>query len=536
VISRPARSLTCAALLAAFGAQPAAAETFRWASGTDPQTLDPHAVSSAPVLGFLNNVYEGLVRRDKAMRIEPALATAWEPLQGDESGWRFTLREGVTYQDGSAFTADDVLFSYERAASEASDVRSWFAPVTEVRVIDDVTVDFVTAAPNPLFPGSIANFMIMDRDWTTDNDAALPSSEAENHATRNANGTGAFRVTSRDPGVRTTLAPFEDWWDTSESDITEAVFTPIGEAATGVAALLSGEIDYLTPVPLQDLPRLRGQSGITVHEGIEARVIMFGFNHAADALFGGDGTEVAEGAEGGGGNPFADVRVREAAYRAIDVNALTSKIMRGTAQPVGQLVSDTMSGYSEAQAGRFGRDQERAKQLLAEAGHPDGFGFSLRCTNDRYINDEAICKAAASMLTRVGLRAELESMPVRTYWPELREGKFDMFLLGWSPGTFDIEHPIRFLLATPNEESKLGSWNFGGYSNARLDELLPMIQTELDEGRRQAMIDEVVKLTQDEIAYIPLYVQPLVGASQASVTLTQRADDFFILRWVNVGG
>jgi len=514
------------ALLVASVSSPVAAETFRWASGTDPQTLDPHAVSSAPVLGFLNNVYEGLVRRDTSMQIEPALATSWQALEGDESGWRFTLREGVTYQDGSEFTADDVLFSYERAASEASDVRSWFAPVSQVRVVDDYTIDFVTSAPNPLFPGSIANFMIMDRDWTTDNDAALPSKEAENHATRNANGTGAYRITSRDPGVRTTLAPFEGWWDTNDSNITEAVFTPIGEAATGVAALLSGEIDYLTPLPLQDLPRLRQQADVTVHEGIEARVIMFGFNHTADGLFGGDGVD---------GNPFADVRVRQAAYRAIDVNALTSKIMRGTAQPVGQLVSDTMSGYSEAQAGRFGRDQELAKKLLSDAGYPDGFSFSLRCTNDRYINDEAICKAAASMLTRVGLKADLDSMPVRTYWPELREGSFDMFLLGWSPGTFDIEHPIRFLLSTPNEEKKLGSWNFGGYSNERVDELLPMVQTELDEDKRQGMLDEIVKITQDEIAYIPLYVQPLVGASKASVTLTQRADDFFILRWVNVG-
>ena len=526
---RTTRTLLGAAVLAAVTFQPAAAQTFRWASGTDPQTLDPHAVSSAPVLGFLNNVYEGLVRRDKSMQIEPALATAWEALEGEEPGWRFTLREGVTYQDGSEFTADDVLFSYERAASEASDVRSWFAPVSEVRVVDDYTVDFITHDPNPLFPSSIANFMIMDRDWSTANEAALPSSEAENHATRNANGTGAYRVTARDPGVRTTLAPFEGWWDTNESNVTEAVFTPIGEAATGVAALLSGEIDYLTPVPLQDLPRLRQQGDIAVHEGIEARVIMFGFNHAADALFGGQGTEGIEG------NPFADVRVREAAYRAIDVNALTSKIMRGTAQPVGQLVSDTMSGYSQVNAGRFGRDQRMARQLLADAGYPDGFSFSLRCTNDRYINDEAICKAAASMLTRVGLKADLDSMPVRTYWPELREGKFDMYLLGWSPGTFDIEHPIRFLLSTPNEEKKLGSWNFGGYSSARVDELLPMVQTELDEQQRQNMIDEIVKLTQEEIAYIPLYVQPLVGASKASVTLTQRADDFFILRWVNVG-
>ena len=504
----------------------ASAETFRWAGQTDPQTLDPHAVNSAPVLGFLNNVYEGLVRRDREMKIEPSLATAWEALP-DGAGWRFTLREGVTFHDGSAFTADDVLFSYERGSSEEADVRSWFAPVASVSVVDDYTIDFMTTAPNPLFPDSIANFMIMDREWTEGNDAARPSKEAENFATRNANGTGTFTVSEREPGVRTTLERFDGWWGEDAGNVTTAVFTPIGEAATGVAALLSGEVDYLSPIPLQDVPRLKSTDGVTVHEGVEARVLMFGFNHDSDTLVYGDNA--------GEANPFQDVRVREAAYRAIDADALIAKVMRGTAQPAAQLVSKAMRGYSSGLGERLSYDPDAAKALLADAGYPDGISFGLRCPNDRYINDEAICKAAASMLTRAGLNAELDTMPVRNYWPELREDKFDMYLLGWSPGTFDAEHPIRFLAATPNEEKKLGSWNFGGYSNARVDELLPMIQTELDEDTRQGMIDEVTELLQDEVAYVPMYVQPLVAASSDDVTLTQRTDNFFILRWVTIG-
>lgn len=528
---RSRSSLTALCLAGVFGGVmsaatvPAAADTFRWAATTDPQTLDPHAVSSAPVLGFLNNVYEGLVRRDKAMQIEPALAVSWEAL-GD-TGWRFKLREGVTYHDGSDFTADDVLFSYERASSEESDVRSWFAPVSEVVVVDDYTVDFLTNAPNPLFPDSIANFMIMDRDWTSDNGADRPGKEAENFATRNANGTGAYQIGTRDPGVRTTLNAFESWWDEREGNVTEGVFTPIGESSTGVAALLSGEIDYISPIPLQDVPRMKERDGITVHEGVEARVMMFGFALNSENL--------ALGDDAGQENPFNDVRVREAAYQAIDVDALIAKVMRGSAQPVSQLVPEGLSGYSTANAERLPYDPDAARALLTEAGYPDGFSFELRCPNDRYINDESICKAAASMLTRVGLRAELDTMPVRNYWPELREGNFDMFLLGWSPGTFDAEHPIRFLAATPNEEKKLGSWNFGKYSNARVDELLPMIQTELDADKRQGMVDEVTKILQDDVAYIPMYVQPLIAASKDSIDLTIRTDDFFILRWVNVG-
>lgn len=512
-----------AAALTAFSSV-SRAETFRWAGTTDPQTMDPHATNSAPVLGFLNNVYEGLVRRNKEMKIEPALAESWEQLGSD--GWRFTLRSGVTFHDGAALTADDVLFSYERASSEESDVRSWFSPVKSVEVVDDQTIDFLTNAPNPLFPDSIANFMIMDRDWTTNNEAERPSKEAENHATRNANGTGAFMVATRDPGVKTTLKPYGGWWDTMESNITEAVFTPIGESATGMAALLSGEIDFISPIPLQDVPRMKERSGFKVHEGVEARVLMFGFAHQAD--------ELKYSKDLSGKNPFKDVRVRQAAYQAINVDALIEKVMRGNAQPAAQLVSDAMKGFSSGNAERLPYDPDAAKKLMADAGYADGFSFGLQCPNDRYINDEAICKAAASMFSKVGLNAELTSMPVRNYWPELREDNFDMYLLGWSPGTFDAEHPIRFLVTTPNKEKKLGSWNFGDYSNPRVDELLPMIQTELDDGKRQSMIDEVTATMQEEVAYIPMYVQPLIWASKDNVELTQRTDNFFILRWVTV--
>lgn len=507
------------------GAQAASAETFRWASTTDPQTMDPHAVNAAPVLSFLNNIYEGLVRRNQDMQIEPSLATSWEPLEA-ENGWRFHLREGVTFQDGAEFNAEDVLFSYQRASDEAADVRSWFAPVSEVRVVDDFTVDFVTTAPNPLFPDSIANFMILDKGWAEANDAALPARDAENFATMNVNGTGAFSLTSRDPGVETRLVPNPTWWDEAQHNVTEAVFTPIGNSATGLAALLSGEIDFIQPIPLQDVAQVESRDGFKVLEGEETRVIMFGFGHEHEKLL--YSTDVTDA------NPFQDPKVRLAAAHAIDIDAIDRVIMRGKIQAASQLVPAGISGYSEANADRPAYDPERAKELLAEAGYPDGFSFGLKCTNDRYINDEALCRAAASMFAAVGLKAELTTGPVRDYWTQLREDDFDMYLLGWSPGTFDAEHPIRFLLHSQDDEKKLGSWNFGNYSNARVDELLPLIQEEIDPAARQALIDELVGITQDEVAYIPLYTQPLIWAAKENIDLTQRADNFFMLRWVTI--
>ncbi len=509
--------------VAAMLTSPALAEEFRWAGTTDPQTMDPHAVNSAPVLGFLNNVYEGLVRRGKDMAIEPALATSWEPI-GEGEGWRFNLRQGVTFHDGSEFNADDVLFSYQRASNEVADVRSWFAPVSGVVKVDDFTVDILTSAPNPIFPDSIANWMIMDSGWAEANNAILPDKEAGNYATLNANGTGAFMVTTREPGLRTVLEPFGGWWGDAEHNITRAEFTPIQNSATAVAALLSGEIDMINPVPIQDAARLSGQDGVQVYQGIEARVIMLGFAHQAETL--------KYGSSAGEPNPFKDSRVREAVAKAVNVPAILQTIMRGNAEPASQLVSPAMRGFSDAADMRPDFDLDEAKRLMEEAGYPDGFGFGLMCPNDRYLNDEAVCQAVVSMLAQIGIQAELNAMPVSNYWPELRADNFDMYLLGWSPGTFDHEHPIRFLVHTPMDN--LGTWNFGDYSNARVDALLPMIQSEIDDTARQAMIDEVAQIYTGDHAYVPMYVQPLVWGAGDNIELTQRPDNFFILRWVTV--
>ncbi|CTQ49123.1 ABC transporter substrate-binding protein [Jannaschia donghaensis] len=513
------RSILTVAILAA--ALPAGAAELRFATTSDPNTLDPNAGNSAPVFSLLGNVYEGLVRRGRGMEIEPALATAWEPIDGG-AGWRFTLREGVKFHGGEDFTAEDVLFSYERASSEQSDTSSWFAGVDRVEIVDPTTVEFYTETPNPIFVDGIANWMMMDQGWAETNGAERPNIEQGNFATLNANGTGPYRITERQPGLKTELEAFDGWWGEDRGNVTSVVYTPVQNSATAVAALLSGELDLIEPVPLQDVRRVADADGVDTIQGIEARVIMLGFPHDADALI-----------AGGEGNPFADVRVRQAVAKAINVPAILQTVMRGSAEQATQLIGPGLRGFSEA-VGPTEYDPEGAKALLAEAGYGDGFAFSFKCTNDRYLNDEAVCTAINTMLAQVGLKPLFETMPVANYWPALRAEDHDMYLLGWSPGTFDAEHPIRFLLATPDEEAKLGSWNFGGYSNARVDELLPQIQAEIDETARQAMIDELVQITSDEMAYVPLYIQPLVWGVKAGMEVVQRPDNFLVLRWIEM--
>lgn len=249
------------------------------------------------------------------------------------------MRQGVTFHGGEDFTAEDVLFSYQHASGPSADTSSWFSPVSDVKVVDDFTVDIMTVAPNPIFPDSIANWMIMDSGWAEANDVVAPTKEGEYHATLNANGTAAFMLTERQLGLHTVLTPFDGWWGEAEHNVTEAVFTPIQNSATAVAALLSGDVDMINPVPIQDASRLSGDANVKVIQGIEARVIMLGVPHAADTL--------NYGTDAGQPNPFKDVRVRKAVASAINVPAILQTIMRGNAEPANQLVGLAMRGYTQ---------------------------------------------------------------------------------------------------------------------------------------------------------------------------------------------
>ena len=368
--------------LALAGAAVADAETFTWSTASDPNTMDPHAAATAPVLGFLNNVYEGLVRRGPDMALEPSLAESWEAIGAD--GWRFKLRDGVTFHDGATFDADDVVFSFERASDENSDIQAFFATVDRVETPDPLTVEFYTKKPDPLFPSGIANWLIMDRDWTEGKGAPTPDKEGGTATTFEANGTGPFRLVSRTPDVETVLEPFSNWWGDAEHNLTEAVYRPLKADATRVAALISGEVDMIEPVPLQNAPQLEAADGIEVLGGIESRVIFFGFDHRSEALALGDA---------GGTNPLKDVRVRKAIYQAIDAEAIVQQVMRGNAQTSGLLIAPGVNGYKAEDDVRLPTDLEAAKALLVEAGVPDAFSLTLRCPNDRYVNDEAICTA-----------------------------------------------------------------------------------------------------------------------------------------------
>ena len=505
---------------------PLGAQVFRWANDGDVNSMDPYTRNETFLLSFNSNIYEPLVRRNTNMEPEPALAERWE--QPSPTVWRFHLRRGVKFTDGTPFTADDVVFSAQRVRAPGSNLNAVLATVKEVRKIDDHTVEFETTVPDPILIRKLATFGIMSKAWSEKNNATRPAdltTREENFATRNAMGTGPFRLVLREPDRRTVLERNPDWWDKPTHNIERAELNIIANDATRVAALLSGEIDFVYTVPPQDVERIRRAQGMKIIQGPELRTIFLGMDQSRPELLKSDVK---------GRNPFQDVRVRRAFYQAIDVGAIQRTVMRGQSRPTGLLWGPGVNGFREEDDQRLPLDLEGAKRLLAEAGYPNGFGVTMDCPNDRYVNDEAICTAVTAMLARIGVRVTLNAQTRARFFAEVNAPRYNtsFYLLGWTPATVDAHDVLFNLLGT--RDGTRGVFNNGGYSNPKLDELTDRIQVETDQARRQAMISEAAKIIRDDAAYIPLHQQQIVWAARNGVDIVQTADNYMQLRWVRL--
>lgn len=500
------------------------AETLRYAYPIDPNSLDPYALAETFTLSWLANMYEPLVMRDQSLAPAPGLAQSWE--NTEPTVWRFHLREGVTFHGGESFSADDVVFSLNRVRAEGSDMGHNLASVVEIVKVDDHTVDLVTGQPNPILPLQITGIYMMSKSWAEENDAVEPSSVQagrENFATTNMNGTGPFMIEDRQRGVRTVMVPNPDWWGTPEHNLSRVVFTPIQSDATRVSALLSGEVDMIYPVPLQDVPRLNETDGVSVLEGPDFRTLFLSMDQTSDELSGSDITDT---------NPLKDRRVRQAIYQAIDVESIRDRIMGGASVPAGLMVGPALNGFVEELNDRLPFDPDTSQALLEEAGYPNGFSMEMDCSNDRYVNDALICPAIVGMLARVGIRVDLNAQTRTQYFEKVLSRDTTMSLLGWGPLSFDGHSTLMATMHTP--DGTKGSYNVGGYSNPRIDELTDLIEFEVDPEQRQAYFTEAWTIHKDEIGHIPLHQQSIAWGLRDGVDVVQRADDSFVLNWVTV--
>jgi len=503
----------------------ASAQTVRIGNQGDALSMDPHSLNESLQLSVTGNVYEPLVARDANLKLAPGLATSWR--QTSPTVWRFELRKGVKFHDGAPFTADDVLFSFERASGDGSDMKSYTNDVKEVRKVGDSVIEIETKAPFPILPDVISLLFIMNKKWAEDNQATRPVDRRkgiENAASFRANGTGPFRLRERQPNIKTSFVRNGSYWGKIEGNVINVEYTPIGNDSTRVAALLSGQVDVIEPVPLQDVARINASGKTKVMQGPELRTIFLGMDQKRDELL---YSNIK------GKNPFKDKRVRQAFYQAIDINGIQRTVMRGASKPTALMVGPGINGFDDAMNTRLPFDPDAAKKLLAEAGYPNGFEVALNCPNDRYVNDGAICQAVAASLARVGVKINLQAETKGTYFPKILRRDTSFYMLGWTPGTYDSHNALNALMRCVDDKGS-GQFNLGSYCNPKVDELTLKIQSETDKPKRDALIKEAFKLHSDDIGHLPLHQQALAWGVASNVTLVQLADNFMPFRYMSV--
>ena len=539
---RPTRLLF--ALVIAFGCAAAApAKTLRLASAFDPQTMDPHALALLYHTRVMTQVYENLVGRDKNFRLEPQLASSWESLDGGRR-WRFKLRPGVKFHDGSPLTADDVVFSLERSAAAPSQRNFHLRNMTGARRVDDLTVDVLLNAPDAVLPEKTWLIAIMSKAWATRHNVLKAqdyNGKQETHAVRNVNGTGPYKLQRYEPDARTILVANRDWWGTKQAGlpaadkaVTEVHYVVMFSDATRLAALASGEVDLVLDPPFQDVARLKQDKRVKVSEVTDLGMQYIGFDQWRAELEGSDtsssNNSSSNSSNSRGRNPFKDVRVRRAVYHAIDIDLILQKVLRGQAKATGAFMSNLVDGYDPKLAPRLKYDPPAARALLKEAGYAEGFAVTMDCVNTAY--REAVCQAVAAMLTQVSIRVRLNSTPAAQFFPKLTQATTAFYEVGWTPGT-DPYFILAALFRTWDNGGN-GTFNAGRYSNPKLDALIDAIRVEGNLDKRRTLIGDALRMLAADLPMVPMYHRTLAWAMRPSVSLVHWPNDVLELRWVQV--
>ena len=422
----------------------AQATTLRLAMDADPVSLDPHVQLSGGMLQYSHLVFDPLVRWTQDMKFEPRLAEKWE--RTDPLTIRFHLRKGVKFHSGNPFTAKDVAWTLARL-KKSPDFKGLFEPYAEPVVVDDYTIDIKTKKPYGLTLNMCTYIFPMDSKFFSGKDEKGLEKDAivkteYSFANEHESGTGPYYVESREPGQKWVLKAFPDYWDKNRGNVDTIILTPISEDATRVAALLAGDVDFIMPVPPQDFDRIESSKGIKLITMPGTRIITFQLNQKRRP-------------------EFKDPKVRQAIVYAVNNTGIVDKIMKGRATVAAQNSPKGYEGHVEDLQPRY--DLEKAKQLMKEAGYEKGFTVSMIAPNNRYVNDEKIAEAVASMLSKINIKVELKTMPKAQYWDEFDAQVADIQMIGWHADTEDSANYFEFLYMCPNKETGYGQYNSGNY-------------------------------------------------------------------------
>ncbi len=464
---------------------------------SDPESMDPMMQLSGPMLSYSHWAFDPLVRWDKEMNLEPRLATSWEQI--DPNTMRFYLREGVTFHSGNPFTSKDVVWTMNRL-KESVDFRGLFDIFTAVAV-DDYTVDIITETPYSLVLNLATYIFPMDSEFYSGVDENGQPKDAISKtdytfANENASGTGPFRVISREAGVKMILERNENYWGPM-GNVDVVNLEVIAEDSTRVAGILAGNVDFMTPVPVQDYEQLDNHEDVNLITQPSTRVITLQMN--------------------GERNPaLANPLVREAIVRATDNIGIAEVVMRGSTIAVHQQAPEGMQGYNPELGSRY--DFDAAVAALAEAGYADGLELSMIAPNDRYVNDERIAQAFVPMMARLGITVNLRTFPKNDYWNQFDAQVADIQMVGWHPDTEDTVNYGEYLLMCPNVETGKGQYNSGNWCNEEYDALMVAANAETDQAAREEMLLRAEQIAYDDYAFIPLHLEPLSWAARNTLT------------------
>jgi peptide/nickel transport system substrate-binding protein len=477
------------------------AKTLRMAYDADPTSLDPHEQLSSATLQISHLTFDPLLRFRQDFSLEPRLATSWEKI--DEKTTRFHLRPGVHFHSGRTLSAEDVVWTFNRL-KQSPDFKALFEPFSEAKAVDDLTVDLITKGPYPLVLNLATYIFPMDREFYAGVDERGQPEDAivkqgASFASNHASGTGPFIVTDREQGVRLEFKRFGDYWDkASRGNVDKIVFTPIKEAATRVAALLAGDVDFIAPVPPTDFARVKSDSCCTLITMPSTRILTFELNQARVEA-------------------FKDPRVRLAINLAINRQGIVEKILRGFGTPAGQLSPESFAGYDPALVPRY--DLDKAKALMQEAGYGGGFSVTMMAPNNRYIEDARIAEAVAAMLAKINVKVDLQTMPKAQYWQRFDARAGDIMMIGWQSDTEDSANFYEFLVMTPDKATGYGQYNAGNYSNPEVDRLTLESQSMTDPKTRAEVLRKIERILYDDAALVPLHWQHLSWAARNNVRI-----------------
>jgi peptide/nickel transport system substrate-binding protein len=494
-------AMVLALSLALFAVPAMAGKTLRLAMDADPVSLDPHVQLSGGMLQYSHMVFDPLIRWTQDMQFEGRLAEKWERI--DPMTVRFHLRKGVKFHSGNTFTAKDVAWTLDRL-KVSPDFKGLFEVFGPAVIVDDYTVDLKTKVAYPLLLNMATYIFPMDSAFYTGKDAAGQDKGAivksgPSFANEHESGTGPFVVTEREQGVKLLLNKFDGYWG-PRGNLDTIEFKPIANEATRVASILSGDVDWIQPVPPQDYDRLDESKNVDLITLSGTRLITLQLNQKRVPA-------------------FADKRVRQAIVYATNNDGIVKKILKGRSTTAGQQSPKGYLGYVEELKPRY--DVAKAKELMKEAGFEKGFEVTMIAPNNRYVKDEAIAQAFVAMMDKIGIKVHLKTMPKAQYWDEFDAQVADIQMIGWHSDTEDSANFTEYLLMCASKETGMGAYNSGNYCNPEVDKLINESNAETDRAKRTAMLQQVEKILYEDAAFVPLHWQDLSWAASKKVKNAQ---------------